>query len=294
MRICFFNHYHNGDVLHSKQFVKQIIETYPTEYFYAHSLNPAIIRDLNLASAQPINVDHKVQIAKAPDETLFINTWIGAYFGLGMKHDAECTLRFAYEMWGNIYKTLNEILNINLVLGPIEDYLPAIDYSKYDIQQIDDFLSPRSITEKRVLLSNGPCYSGQCDYTGDMQPIIIQLAEKHTDTLFIATHKFDTNLSNVIFTQDIIKTSYGSDLNEISYLANYCDIIIGRNSGPDCFNKTQDTLLDDTKTFYTFGSRETDSFCYGLELPSNYIFQQFTSLEQVTSDISNLIIFSRI
>ena len=294
MRICFFNHYHNGDILHSKQFVKQIIENYDAEYYYAHPNNPAIIRDLKVTSAQPINIDNKVQIAKAPDDTLFINTWIGAYFGHVDEYDGECTLRFAYGMYSKIFNTLNEILGTNLKLDPIADYVPVIDYSQYEIEQVDNFLSPRSITEKRVLFSNGPCYSGQCDYPGDMQPIIIELAQKHKDVLFIATQKFVTDLNNIKFTSDIIQTSYGSDMNEISYLANYCDILVGRNSGPDCFNKTQDNLFDETKTFYTFGNRETDNFCHGLDLPCNYIFYKYESIDRVISDLDNLILFSRI
>jgi hypothetical protein len=148
------------------------------------------------------------------------------------------------------YPTTSEVVKL----------FPVIDYSKFPACQnisIDKI-------KKNVLFSNGPVHSGQCDYTGNLSEIIEFVADSYPAIDFYATHKYNSSKKNVIFTSDIIK-SERPDLNEISYISTFCNLIIGRNSGPFCFTTTKDNVLTEGKKFFSFGKRELDSFYVGIE-----------------------------
>ena len=65
-KICFFNHLHNGDIFNNKAFVEEIMSNIDTTYYYAHSNNPDIIKDLNLEYL-PINSTGKFKKSENSD-----------------------------------------------------------------------------------------------------------------------------------------------------------------------------------------------------------------------------------
>ena len=267
-----------------------------TEYFYAHRMNPVVLADMDLQFTELPNIPAKVRYLDLGD-TLLINTWIGAYFDAGLPVPNECTLRFNCEMWRYIYGLINNRFpGTDLILDQYAAYYPFINYNRIHQEDVDEFVFAEK--RKKILISNGPVHSNQCSYDGKMESIIQSVAGDNPDKVFIATHKFSTNHigvdidvhSNIKFTEDIINQAMtlGCDLNEISYLSNYCDLIIGRNSGPYCFAITDFNINNPNKTFYAFGERETDSFMYGLETPAKFIWEKFQSVQQVKNTISQL------
>lgn len=285
--ICFFNHYHNGDLAHSKSFIKEITSNIKTKFYYGHGNSSIVISDLNVQHAPVPNIGCYEKFLDT-EEIFYINTWIGCYF-IGDNGDRTgiCTLTYFYNMFDEIYQKINQVFGTNLSLNETKElYLPFVDYSKFDCSKVDEFLSNHK--GKKILLSNGPCYSGQCDYVGDMEPIITNIAEQNPDKIFICTHKFNSNLNNIKFTNDIIDFN-GCDLNEISYLSTFCDIIVGRNSGPFCFCTTFDNLNNPDKIFYAFGGREVDCFAHGLNISCEFIFEYYTNIEQLNLSISSLV-----
>lgn len=283
--ICFFNHYHNGDLFNSKSFIKEIMSSVDAKYYYAHSNHPVVLSDLDIEYCSLPEISHKEKFFD-DGNTLYINTWIGCYFDEAKPYYGECTLRFSYQMFGEIYEHLNQLLGCNLKLSNIGNYFSFIDYSKFDCTAADNFLN--SNTGSKVLFSNGPCLSGQCNYYGDMAPIIEKCAERNPEKIFIATYRFNTNYSNIKFTDDILNLNR-CDLNEISYISKFCNLIVGRNSGPFCFSSTKENLQDPNKTFYAFGERETDCFCYGVDVGCNFIFEYFSTLENLQTSILELV-----
>lgn len=285
-KICFFNHYHNGDIFHSKSFVQEIVNSIDVEFSYAHSNHPNLLKDLEIKHETIPDISHSVRFLEDGD-TLYVNTWIGSYFVEGEKYYGECTLRFSYEMFSKIYDELNTRFGSNLKLSSIESYVPSVDYDKFYISNIDNYI--QLDTNKKILFSNGPCLSGQCKYYGDMHPIINSLAEKYKNITFIVTHKLDTNHENIKFTSDIIK-SPECDLNEIGYLSTFCDIIVGRNSGPFCFSTNKQNINNPNTTFYAFGEDITTCFLYEIDLNCAFIFEYFSNLENIESSIDKLIL----
>ena len=283
--ICFFNQYHNGDLYHSKAFVREVISVIGAEKIkYAHDKSPVVVQDLGIEHAQVRGLDHKTKMFHwSEKDILFVNTWIGSYFDL---YEGECTLLFNMKMWKHIYDTINKYFNTQLKLSSVENYLPYVDYSKFNVKNVDDYLAINDTT--KILFCNGAALSGQCDYNGDMSDIIQELAEKYTNKIFITTNSIDTKLSNVIHTAEIIRSDH-CDLNEISYLSRSCSLIIGRNSGPFCFASTGENLNDELKTFYAFGIRHSDCFTMNIPVKSKYLFEKYENYDKIKDTIRELI-----
>lgn len=284
-KVCFFNFYHNGDLFHSKPFVREVIKHLGKEkVMYAHFKDPVVLKDLDIQHVRLEGIDHKTKVFRPKDpDILFLNTWIGSYFD---KYTGECTLNFNMKMWVDIYEEINTAFKKKMKLGAVENYLPYVDYSKFDLANVRSFLDAES--RPKILFCNGPAMSGQCEYNGDMREIIGPLAAQHEDKVFLTTHKMDNMWSNVIYAGDIIK-SERCDLNEIAYLAKYSNLIIGRNSGPFCFASTGENLNDERKTFYAFGHQESDCFTMGILKKSNYIFEKYDSPGQLYHSIRTLV-----
>jgi hypothetical protein len=284
-KVCFFNFYHNGDLFHSKPFVREVIKHLGKEkVMYAHYKDPTAIKDLDITLVRLEGIDHKTKVLRPRDpDILFLNTWIGSYFD---KYTGECTLNFNMKMWTDIYEEINTAFGKKMKLGPVENYLPYVDYSKFDVKNVNAFLDGDS--KKKILFCNGPAMSGQCEYNGDMGEIITPLAMANPHITFITTKITKIGMSNIIDTSEIIQSDR-CDLNEIAYLSKYCDLVIGRNSGPFCFASTGENLNDPAKTFYAFGHQESDCFTMGIPKKSNYIFEKYVSGDQLYNSIKQLV-----
>lgn len=215
--ICFFNNFHNGDLFASKTFVKEIIDSVDTKFYYGHVNNPLVLKDLNVGYIYFPQISNKVKFLDTED-IFYINTWIGAYFEDEKSAEECCTLKFSYDMFQQIYSELNKVFSLDLKLSPMEKYFPFIDFSQYEIYNVDEYVKEDS--NVKILFCNGSCLSGQCNYTGDMKDIIESLSIKYPSITFMATQKFDTSLTNIKFTSDIIQIQ-GCDLNEIGYLSTF-------------------------------------------------------------------------
>ena len=86
--------------------------------------------------------------------------------------------------------------------------------------------------------------------------LIVPFINNDTHTYIFTDHE-DIDGSNVKFTNNIFKDKT-VDLFEISYLSKFCDIIIGRNSGPYTYSETYDNYMDNTKTFLSFNTKNPE------------------------------------
>ena len=284
--ICFFNHYHNGDLISSKSFITEIMSKINTKYYYRHCMNQKVLSDLDIEYVGiPI---HPMSDKIIEDENIvYVNTWIGSYF----ENDEFCgdvSLLGIHNMFGKVYGTLNKIFDANLKLNDHINYFPKINYSKFNTSNIDSYL--KDDVNTKILFCNGEPLSGQCTYTGDMKEIIENEAQTHPNKTFITTKKINSNIDNIKFTGDIINSIDKCDLNEISYLSTFCNLIIGRNSGPHCFTMVDDNLKNKEKTFYSFSSYDK-KICLprDLDLECNFIFEEYINYQCLEKSISELV-----
>jgi hypothetical protein len=286
--IVFYSYFHNGDVFFSKPFIKQIMETIPVKFYYAHRNHPKILMDVDiqqimLQQSMPM---HSNKVIRANNACL-VNTWIGAHFPFGVPGNKEgsCTIGYSYGMYELIYDQLNKIYGSNLKLNEdIKSYFSYINFDKFDLSKVKKYLSQDS--RKKILISNNPGLSNQCSYNGNMQDIVEHLASSFKDISFICTLKFTTNHRNIFFTDDINQENQ-CDLNEISYLSKFCDIIVGRSSGPFSFSLTRENIQDYSKVFICFGDRITDCYQHNVKTNSKFVFEKILTQESLLNTIKN-------
>lgn len=244
--IIFFNHFHNGDIHVSRGIISKIIERvnkqYPEISFsYSHPNASDLLADIPNLKFDPSGIN----IIKNPHDnfviirdTVYINTWYAQQqykymnqYGLTIDCLYAALNDSCEKLWG---------FSLSEISSDLSTFFPTIDYSKFKIDTAKMWLDQHP--EKKIFVANGAGLSGQSTNFA-MTPIISQLALRHKDKTFILTSKEgETNLPNIVYSTDIIQKG-SSDLNENSFISSFCDVIIGRSSGPSTFAMTQENLF---------------------------------------------------
>lgn len=251
MNIHFYNYWHSGDLHVSRAFINYITDNVKADnYYYHHSNSDKILSDNKKIQVIYTNkldtYDQQNKDSwKIDGNDYYINTWYRAgndeYFN---SHGISIITLFL--LFKNTIKTLFDIS----LDGYIIDYLPYMDFSKFNLSEIKNFIS--SNDKKKVLICNNDVLSGQ-SVNFDFNPIIENIARKNNDIQFIITNRMgrNVNLENVMYF-DNIYTLGGNNLNEIGFISKFCDVIIGRLSGPSSFTGIKDNYFDEKKIFLNF------------------------------------------
>lgn len=275
MKIIFFNHFHRGDLFTHKEYARDLkMQLQEVEFEYWHYNHPKVNADLNIPLTNtPDKLDRNVLLYTTENkDTLFINTWIGVH-GEIFGRCGGVNLNSLHESWGKIYQAVENMTGRSLVLKNNKfDYMPRIDYSVFNTSSVDKWVAKQ--TAPLVMICNGLAMSNQ-SFNYDMSSIIVDVARKTPTAKLICTTKFETDLQNVVFTDDIIndkdewhikppwmdRQNNTCDLNEISYLSTFCKLIIGKNSGPFVFCETSQNYLREDASIISFskGSQESMS-----------------------------------
>jgi hypothetical protein len=286
--IVFYNHWHYGDLFSTRGLVTDIQKQLPqAQYYYLHNKSADATRDLCPHVHEGFNdvLGQLSQHARYTDagDTLFINTWVGAYMGMWPNtHPSYISHRLIYQQ---LYKELAKKYHLSLDLSDVWHYVPDIDYTFYNTRAADDFLVDRS--GRKFLFCNGAVQSTQSSM-GDMQELIHDLSERYPDDLLVATEKFATDRNNVVFTSDIFGKD--CDICEISYLSTRCHLIVGKNSGPFTYASTKRNLKDNTKMFLCLSHRPEDVLPYGLDLDCDFRFSHRTQSTEIVDIFEQILI----
>jgi hypothetical protein len=307
-KIVFFNHYHRGDLLTHKEYVRQIKNELPdVEFEYLHFNHPKLTRDLDIPkTGEPATLDNKTPFYQDGD-ILYVNTWIGCFWDIFCKYGG-INMNSLWHQWEKIFETINLAFSVDLKLKEEKEfYLPSIDFSKFNVSSIDKYLE-ESLGRKKILLCNGSPKSGQ-SFVYNMKDYIEKVAKNYSDVDFICTEKFETDINNVLFTDDIIKDTEIEekrapwedrelnfcDLQEISYLSENCDAIVGKNSGPFVFCETKTNYMNPKKKFLSYNVswgpafqtgqiKPTETMSNGLNLECDYRIVPVSNIHDLTED----------
>jgi len=288
-KIVFWNNFHKGDMHTQKEFIRQIVtELEGYEFGYMHDNPEKLLLGLGVPTlGSPSSLSPREPFYKDENDTLYVNTWVGCFWDIFCENGGINMNTFIVQ-WTKIFDFINQECGTNLKIKNREDYLPRVDYEQFDVNNINEFLANNK--NKKVLVCNNVPQSGQ-SFASSMGEYILPLAEADQDTLFICTNKIDTNgLSNVLFTDDIIKCKDGCDLPEISYLSRHCDVIIGKNSGPYVFCETYDNFMDETKTFVSLNKKHPDfdtikeTMSNGVDYKCSYTTVPIFNIESPSAD----------
>jgi hypothetical protein len=308
-KIIFFNHYHRGDLLTSREFVRQITkELQDVEFAYMHFNHPKLTRDLDIPKiGDPSSLDPKTPFYQDGDD-LYVNTWIGCFWDIFCQHGG-INMFSLWHQWEKVYETINAVFGSNLKLNSEKEYyLPSIDYSRYNLKNVNAYLE-QSKDRKKILLCNGVPKSGQ-SFADNMSSFIHETAKKYSNIDFICTEKFEKVLDNILFTDDIIgdneiednrapwedRQTNLCDLYEISYLSTKCEAIVGKNSGPFVFCETKENYMDPEKKFLSYNvswgpafhtekKSPTETMSHGLKYNCDYMI---LAIEGPYLEIGNL------
>lgn len=252
-QLVFYTTGHNGDIHYSRNFVKDIMSKIPVQVEYRFNASHKLLKDLDKIIFTNSSLDHLRDneiIYESDTKILYINTWVGSSNTKFIQNEVGCSLTANYEKYKHIYSALN------LEYNQPHFYVPDVDWAKYDIEYVDNFLNSNPY-DKFVLVSNGPVLSGQSANT-NLNDVIGSLASNNKNVAFFLTdNKSRIELPNVFYTSDFINTQ-GGDLNEIGYLGTKCDLIVGRGSGPFCFCHNKTSLFDQHTTFLALTNYRTD------------------------------------
>lgn len=245
MKVVFFNHWHNGDIHVSRTLVQKIIEKLKSidpvcTFDYSHKNSPDLLKDIPNLGFDPHSV-HQIGMHEGVirrGDTFYFNTWY-----------AQQNYKFM-NAYGISFDTLYAVFDDNcksafhFSLSDISTdpaiFFPSIDYTNFHIENAKTWLSNHP--GKKIFVSNGYAQSTQ-SHNFAITPLVMDLAKKHTDTIFIVSNKEGVNtLSNVFWSSDIIQKP-NNDLNENAFLSENCHAIIGRATGAFTFSVTSNNLF---------------------------------------------------
>ena len=152
--IHFTNEWHNGDIHMSRGIIKNIIQRYPNAgYYYHHKHGKRLLQDMpGFYTEDCVNYP---DIATIVDDKLYINTWVGQFLPNGKQLCSwGCNCNSNKELLNHVLKFLNK----DAILANELDLIPTIDFTKFDVSNIDNFL--KNNTNKKILICNGETLSG--------------------------------------------------------------------------------------------------------------------------------------
>ena len=243
------------------------------KFYYTHPCGPKVLSDLPTEY-----IPWEVGVRSIPsmidkvilhENTLFINTWIGAYISFFNKEQIHGNFPTLNNAWKCIIYLIENTLRVRILSQhqdirlPAVDMLPITDWSFYDISSAQEFVKDK---KDIVLFCNSETASRQTINSGIelMVETINSIANKNPSITFVCTQKIpiDNIHKNVFFTNDIFDNVLGGDINEIAYLSTFCKMIIGKSSGPYTFCHVRDNIMRDDCIFYCITDRQSDCLLF--------------------------------
>lgn len=285
-QVIFYNHFGAGDIFESREFAKAWMKLVPANaYFYSHGKSPRILLDIPELQFKEVTIHMKPMLDVLDDSNgnLYINMWIGRNSryvlpGIG------CTVEKLFEMHNDILA----VKGLGTLPGQPVDYIPNIDYTKFDLKDAKKFLKAHK--EEKIYIDNGVVQSNQA-VNFPFSEIIDNVSNDHKDKCFITTQDSGLSKPNVYPLADVIGSrGWGFDLNEASYVSRFCTTLIGRNSGPHVFTQVKDNCMDGEKKLlsFTYG-QQGSSFVVNSDVPIKKYWSPETEIGAVTNRIVEVI-----
>jgi hypothetical protein len=244
--VLFYSNVHLGDLHLSRQYVQWFIDNIPDiKFYYIHNQHPDALCDIDMSLIKDDNFCYQLpqhsdilKITIEDKEAIAFNTWIGAG-GLAVGCNFEA-------VHINFTKYFNYLIDKGIyVKTPILPKLPPkINFSSDSINKNATntwFIENNKKTS--VLIANNRVMSNQC-YNENMNGYIYSLGLKFPHINFYITNQEQPliSLPNIFYIERIINNVSKFYMNDISYFSTFCDIIVGRGSGPFSFCEIVENL----------------------------------------------------
>lgn len=287
-KIAFFNQFHNGDCFVGKAYVKAIVEALPgVEFEYYHGNHPDIIKDLPVTYRPLAELPAISQLTRIAEndtkDILYINTWVGCWQGALFPYGEHINNQRLHAIWTKYFEYLG------LQIGDQSEYMPKIDFTAYDTKAAQDFVQQSLIgNEKIVIFCNGSANSGQ-SRVGDFGTVIARLAAEFPSKRFLLTSAIDgLSAPNIYLMNDIVPLQ--SNLNQIAYISQFSELIVGKNSGPFTWCQFYNNLQDSFRTFFNFSVLPTDCPSGGSRYLSRCLYSSTSDDQRIYELIRDVLI----
>jgi hypothetical protein len=249
-----YNHFHNGDIFYSRMLINGLIKKFNINFY--HNLTSPLLSDID-GLTEIVGIPPNFNVHTNDLENKNVNSWVGQQNMVFVNRPIPgCS----FENYFELVKLILKNYEIEIELDE-EFYLPTINKDKiFGNDDITMFMENLKLSyNKIILLCNGNVNSNQ-SVNVDLTNLIIRLSNNHHDKVFLVTQDILTNATNIINTSSITKIK--PDLLQISLISNFCDIIVGRASGPYCFTHTKENLLNPNKTYISFTKNVNEGVWY--------------------------------
>lgn len=284
--IKLYNHFHNGDIFFSRILISLLYENFNIEFF--HNLKSPLFLDLpkvKESNGIPIFFQmHENPIFTSDvNDVKVINTWIGQYFN---KYTQIINQGCSFENHFKLASDICEKIGINANIDT--KYLPRINSDLIpNVNKINNKIELlRSDFNKLVLFCNGNVHSGQAS-NFSFTNYIIDMSKKFPNYLFLITEPINFCSENIITTSSLTNTS--PDLVHIGHISKFCDVIIGRASGPYCFSQIYENLENENKVFCAFCTYKEEGIFYQ-DAKSKYVWTNNYSEQNIIDNLVKSII----
>lgn len=268
MKLTFYNHYGNGDLFESREFVLDWMRLAGvTTADYAHRNLPGFFADLPQLRSVPVAPEmdmHRGIEWRAGGEELWVNTWIGRDSQYVVNPGIGCVVEQIFRMHNDLLREAG----FAPLSRSLKEYIPSIDYARIKVGYLPMFIDKQR-GKRLVLMCNGPTGSGQASNFA-FGPMLDRMPYRE-DVAYIFT-QYDNGIAHevrsrgdVFFTDDLTgREPTGWDLNEISYLSRSCDVIVGRCSGAQMHTQVLPNWMDSRKTLLCF-THHRNGACFVLD-----------------------------
>lgn len=316
-RAIFYNMFRNGDLFLTREFSRSMMAQVPDyEWYYAHGNHPDSLKDIPaihlpmahhwevcmsnncprhetselLPKYKPLHEYEMVRYL-SPLSPIYINTWPGCFYNIHFDSNTYPNMHEYLNIWRDLGDKVSKSIHQEVTFNNnIIDYFPTIDESVFDqniVQQFHNDLWSAGY-KKRILFANGKSMSGQSQLKS-MDDAIIKLARQFPTVAMIVTNEIINEKlpKNVFYTSDFLLKLF--DLPEISMFSSYCNIIVGKNSGPYTYAHTKKNILDKDKTFVSFSNLARDNTLYNIESLCGFLHSDTQSEEEAQLFLLNII-----
>jgi hypothetical protein len=238
--IYFYSNTHLGDIHLGRSYIQWFVDNFDAKFYYTHNYSADVLIDnenLEYVSDVWQQLPQSSGVIEN-DHCIYFNTWIGADgTALGVNFEA---IHFIFTKYFNYLIQKGYKCKKN----NLEKLLPSINFNSSKIQKnnIDNWFKDKTLNNK-IFIANNYVESGQSS-NFNMNLLAETLAEKFSNIEYYLTNKeapVIQNYKNIFYIEDIIQKPK-FNLNEISYFSTFCNILIGRGSGPFSFCEVKENL----------------------------------------------------